>query len=813
MLATPTDVKLDKVNGKPLLTWSSGAVTRAASNPNQKYKILRANSRFGEYKEIAETTDLSFVDENPNTESKYANYYKIQSVVGDTQSLLTEATSEEIEMFGQDFCIFTPNDDPAKIFDQTEAVYSKQHTSQFGNGRYVFAYKAGDYTKGENLINVGYYTQVIGLGKSPLDAKVYNVHCPAALADNNATCNFWCGIENLCVKDLENNDDAYFDFTWSVSQAAPARRLDVERKGHFDWYYGWASGGFIADSHFHKSAGSFSQQQYYYRNCQVDGGFYGVNWNQVIHGCSGFTTSNSSDNSGKGWGAGAKLKGADGFTTWDQRGCTSVVNNTEVIREKPFMYFDQDSDSYKVFVPALRKNVKGISWTNSSMGDGTILDVKKSFYVARADRDSADTINEQLAAGKNIILAPGVFRVKSPIHVTKPNTIILGLGMATILPDNEDCGLMIEDVGGVSIAGIIMDAGKHSATLVTVGKEGCNQDHSANPIVLQDVIYRVGGTGELGTCDSCLVINSNNTIVDHTWIWRADHGNETGWNSNKSKNGLVVNGDNVIFYGLFCEHFQEYDILWRGENGKTYFLQNEKAYDPQNQAEWKSHGGEKNGYAAYKVCNNVKKHYALGLGVYDVFINTGGASIYLDNAIEVPNTADVLIENAVTVEIANGDGPKVGINHIINNTGFGIRTGAGQTGGSGYALQRVLSYNNGNSIALNDYYQNEQAADKVNETGENPTDDEKAEKNISKEGSSKGDEKPVWEMTDADYGGALLKGIPRKIGLKVGQTITQGEAIYRVKRITGPNTAEIEIISMPKNIPHGKKNIPMFKRK
>lgn len=97
--------------------------------------------------------------------------------------------------------------------------------------------------------------------------------------------NFWVGIENVTIADLDNNEDPYFSFQWAVSQAAPARRLNVERTAVFDGWYGYASGGFVADSYFAKAAGSYAQQQYYYRNCYVAGGTYGVNWNQVIQGC------------------------------------------------------------------------------------------------------------------------------------------------------------------------------------------------------------------------------------------------------------------------------------------------------------------------------------------------------------------------------------------------------------------------------------------------------------------------------------------------------------------------------------------------
>ena len=167
-------------------------------------------------------------------------------------------------------------------------------------------------------------------------------------------------------------------------------------------------------------------------------------------------------------------------------------------------------------------------------------------------------------------------------QVKKANTVLLGIGEATIIPENNITAIKTSDVGGIAICGLILDAGNYSKTLLTVGDEGCNKNHEDNPTVLSDVIYRVGGTGHLGRSDSCQVINSNNVIIDHTWIWRADHGDNTGWNANVAKNGLVVNGDNVTAYGLFVEHFKEYDILWRGEQGKTYFLQNEKCYDPQS---------------------------------------------------------------------------------------------------------------------------------------------------------------------------------------------------------------------------------------
>ena len=47
--------------------------------------------------------------------------------------------------------------------------------------------------------------------------------------------------------------------------------------------------------------------------------------------------------------------------------------------------------------------------------------------------------------------------------------------------------------------------------------------HAANPTTVQDVFFRIGGM-VAGKATNSLVVNTNNTIIDHTWAWRADHG-------------------------------------------------------------------------------------------------------------------------------------------------------------------------------------------------------------------------------------------------------------------------------------------------
>ena len=796
------------------------------------YQIYRAHSRYGEYKAIDMIDQptgsyVEYVDENPNPESKYSNYYKVKAN-GTNANDLSLPGSLEITEFGFNTYMFDERDDNEKVDELLYRVYQKQRHQQFGKDRFQIFFKPdtdgekdSDYGTGKkvgdfndlSVIRCGYNTAIGGLGETPYDVELNNVWCPAALSKANATCNFWSAIENLTIskdrQDLDGHEQILRDtigsgweeninnvlpdfletkFLWSVSQAAPARRLVVERPAQFDWKYGWASGGYFADTIFQDEAGSYSQQQYYYRNCdfqgtQTDLSIYGVNWNQVIQGCKGVRPDVNTDNSGNTFDKGYRLQSDLGYTNWPSRGCTTVLDESDSVREKPFLYFDSKSDEYKVFVPKVRKKSQGVSYTPTDMGNGYSLSLDK-FYIAKPT-DTAKQINDKLGRGYNLIFQPGIYYLEEALDIYYENTIVLGLGLATLTATDSNkesifkiCGKKIDaktgedlgkiDVGGVQIASLLMDAGKHTDTMVEVGYEGANVDHSNNPCALHDLTIRVGGTGRLGTTDSAVVVNSNNTVIDQTWIWRADHGDHTGWSENLAKNGIVVNGDDVTCYGLFVEHFQEYDILWRGENGRTYFLQNEKCYDPQDQRTWMSHNGTKEGFAAYKVANNVKKHYAVGLGIYDVFINTNGASIHLDSAIEVPDTPGVLIENACIVEIASADGPAVGINSLINNAEcWPIRTGApvaenGELNG-GYAIQRLLSYTTGNATALPDYYMmndpiygdkfdnNGLITNTVEKHGSTPTNDSFADKDIKKEAKTYDDSVPLDNMNDAAY--------------------------------------------------------------
>jgi hypothetical protein len=319
-------------------------------------------------------------------------------------------------------------------------------------------------------------------------------------------------------------------------------------------------------------------------------------------------------------------------------------------------------------VPSLKTDSSGYDWGGGSVPGATIP--ISQFYIAHAG-DSAATIDAQLSAGKHLILTPGIYALNDTIRVTRPNTIVLGMGLATLRPTTGQAAMTVADVDGVILSGLLFDAGTtNSPVLLEVGTAGNTTSHASNPITLHDVIFRVGGAAA-GKATVSLRINANDTIVDHTWAWRADHGSGVGWTSNTGANGLVVNGNNVTIYGLFVEHFQQFQTLWNGNGGRVYFYQSELPYDPPTQSGWRS-ASDVNGWASYKVANDVTSHEAWGLGVYSVFTNGG---IYLARAAEVPVNANVRFHGMITVCL----GRNGGISNVINDTGGSTQPNVGYT--------------------------------------------------------------------------------------------------------------------------------------
>jgi hypothetical protein len=549
--------------------------------------------------------------------------------------------------FGSNVVVFDPSMPTSQIQSTVDAITAQQVDNEMGSQRYALLFKPGTYGSVANplIIQLGYYTEVAGLGASPADV-VINGHVDVynrCLAPDNciALNNFWRSMSNLTINVAGLSGCRSSGDFWAVSQAAPMRRVNVTGGNLTLMDYctagpQYASGGFIADSQTGFVING-SQQQFLVRDSSIGGWSNGV-WNQVFSGVVGAPPQSFS----------STPFNPPPYTTLD---------TSPVTREKPFLYTDS-SGQYNVFVPALRHDSSGTTW-GSGPAAGSSIPIKR-FFVA-TPTDNAKTINAALAGEQNIILTPGVYHLDRSIDVKRADTVVLGLGFPTLVPDNGVAAMTVADVPGVKLAGLMVDAGAvNSPVLLQVGKPDAHKSDPNDPTSLQDVFFRIGGAAA-GKATTSLVVNSDAVLLDDIWAWRADHGNGVGWTVNTADTGVVVNSDDVTAYGLFVEHYQKYEVIWNGERGRTIMFQNEFPYDPPNQAAW-THDGI-NGFAAYKVADSVQMHEAWGLGSY-CFFNVD-PTIHAAHSFEVPNTAGVKLHDILTVSLG-GVGT---IDHVVNDTG------------------------------------------------------------------------------------------------------------------------------------------------
>ncbi len=160
-----------------------------------------------------------------------------------------------------------------------------------------------------------------------------------------------------------------------------------------------------------------------------------------------------------------------------------------------------------------------------------------------------------------------------------------------------------------------------------------------------------------------MIDDSNNSIINNAWIWRADHGAGAGsWTGDESNTGLIVNGSNVLATGLAVEHFQKQEVIWNGQGGEDIFFQNENPYEVPSQAAWMETPTQ-DGYPAFYIPSTVTTFQGYGMGSYSYFDQ--GVAIENAEAFQAPDTSGVQFHDLMTVFL-NGSG---GIESVINGVG------------------------------------------------------------------------------------------------------------------------------------------------
>jgi hypothetical protein len=599
-----------------------------------------------------------------------------------------------------------------RLFD---SIFQKQVNNEMGEERYGIYFHPGVYGSASQplMIQVGYYTEIAGLGMRPSNVVIYgkievynrcfdpvlfNQEGQFVPSDGSGHCialnNFWRSLSNLSIHIISKNQDncrSRANF-WAVSQASSMRRVsfingDVSLMDYCTMP-AFASGGFVADSKFTGEIENGSQQQWFSRNIDVEQNWSGAVWNQVFLGSRGVPPGNSFPDPP-----------------------ISSLPETPLSREKPFLYLGED-DNFFVFVPSTVTNTKGPSWdrTTSPNNDTPGRSISLNEILVITPSTDSDDIDRALDRGMHLLFTPGVFDIYKTIEITKPGTIVLGMGHATLTARNGVVPIKTSNAPGIVLAGITIDAGEaESPYLLQVGSnsdESLQNNNPDDPITLSDVYIRVGGP-HIGKTTVAIEINPDNVLIDHTWIWRADHGtlyrfylmmrwwahcitlitcslfsvlgieefdlfdgysgDNERWRTNTGRNGIIVNGNGVTAMGLFVEHFQEHNLIWNGEDGTVYMFQSELAYEPPFQSEWTTPDGIL-GFAAYKVSNQVQRHYLLGGGVY--CYNRNNPSIITEQGFEVPFRSGVVLEHIMT---RNLSGPGV-IESIVNAHGDQVDT-------------------------------------------------------------------------------------------------------------------------------------------
>ncbi len=574
-----------------------------------------------------------------------------------------------VAAFGPNVCVFTDTMSQSSIQADLNAIATQQVpvASQFDSNRYAVFFEPGTYGSAANplVFQVGYYTEVAGLGAMPQDTvidgaiDVFNNLCTAGTDDCNSDDNFWRSLSNLTLNvDLPSSAPSYAPPVvdpsgagcansaemWSASQADPIRRAIINGSVVFQDYCAsdnYASGGFIADSEVSGDLDFYGNQQYMVRNSEIGGANGCPNglWNMVYSG----------------------VEGAPSPVFTGQCQQNTVLSASPVTEEEPFLYTDSQGN-YNVFVPAVQQNTSGPSWASGSEA-GTSLPLSK-FFVA-SPSTPVPAIDAALALGQDLILTPGVYDLDQAIVVSRPDTVVLGLGLATLVPQNGNAAMVVVSNDGVKLSGLIIDAGPvNSPVLLSVGTPGPGS--AGDPDLIQDVFFRIGGAETTPVSATVsLLDNASYSIIDDVWAWRADHGNDVGWTVNTAQTGVVVTGADVTAYGLAVEHYQKDEVIWSGQGGTEIFFQNEMPYDPPSQSAWMATPSQ-DGYPAFLVSPNVTTFQGYGLGSYCFF--NQGVAIEAAMGFQAPDTPDVQFHDVFT-RFLSGSG---GINSVINGTGAAV---------------------------------------------------------------------------------------------------------------------------------------------
>ncbi|MDC0535540.1 glycoside hydrolase family 55 protein, partial [Francisellaceae bacterium] len=475
-------------------------------------------------------------------------------------------------------------------------------TGHWTSSRYAVLVEPGNYAM-SSPFKLNYYTEIMGVDNDRANVVLspgINALNECDVSDPNnipekcetlgALNNFWRSMSSMTYDVPFSNNNGQLRV--AISQASPLRNLhikngtlvlcdwDTQLKNPGTQYAykpcGNASGGFLSESVVDGHIIGGAQQQFNFFNVWAEVVQSDL-WNTTIHNESGefppFIGEMEDSN--------------QIVNPWLMAPLTQVSQDEAVNMKKPRLV--KDNNQWKV--------KQGDS--SDSLNDYVLLTMPEGQDVVTVSANDVATINQALSNGKKgLVVMPGIYQIQDKIQVPN-NKTVLGIGIPSLVCDNPS-GCMQTGSDGVRIAGVTFEAGSQNSkddrnnVLLTVGEIG--QGSVTNPTVLQDAncrIARVFENQDSPEVFACIEVNANNVIGQNLWLWRADHDYVTwenthevttayhhlvDWDKDYGQHGLIVNGDNVHMNGLFVEHFNNYQTVWNGKNGRINFYQSEIPY-------------------------------------------------------------------------------------------------------------------------------------------------------------------------------------------------------------------------------------------
>lgn len=595
----PPDVNYSFLDGKAVFSFNKKGY--------EKFNLYQKEKGKDEYQFVSSLNDNTFTSDDLWMD------YKVVALNNDNSEnneYILEIDSYFAGVFhNKSAKVFEENDNHLDIQKYIDDKYEYLAIDEWSNERNEIMFLPGDYS--DITLKNGYYTTFKGLGYSPDDAEFEKLWTKNHPNTGNALINFWRSLENLSFNE---------DSMWAISQATSIRR------GHFKSNLvlsdtvggnGWSSGGFIANSKIDGVINPGSQQQFLMRNDEFESWTHS-NMNMVFEGCIGETPEGS----------------------WIESRTTVEENNLPVI-EKPYLVFDENKGFGYVFNNTIREE-KGYDWNQETNEFIPLYD----FAVINPTYTAAQ-INYVLNNNKYVLFTPGIYNIDTTLEVKNDDSIIMGMGYATLSAVGDVKKVMSVKSTGNKICSLLFQNETIIDNFLTL--ETNDNDKTS---LLSDLFFRVGGQSENTTkVGTCLTINQNDVITDHFWIWRADHGKHVGFDKNYGRLGCVINGHRIISHALMVEHFCEYQLMWNGEDGKVIFYQSETPYDIPDQSSWLRYdegytGEQAFGYPSYKIDDGVVNHKSYGVGIY--YINTMTTYKIAYTGLETPCNDDIYLKHIST---------------------------------------------------------------------------------------------------------------------------------------------------------------------